>query len=131
MGDGGVLVALVGLMAALRMPLLWALGLSLAAAASLGWLWLDARDELAAAVTQRDSARAAASACSDATDDLRQLADRRAAEAAAAQRQARAVALEHQRRAQQILSMPASQPGNDCASARDRVDDWLQGRARP
>jgi hypothetical protein len=32
------------------------------------------------------------------------------------------------RRADQILSRPATQPGNDCGSARDRIDDWLSSR---
>lgn len=107
----------------------WVLALSLAGNGVLGWAWIGAREKAAASVVQRDDARAVASACSDATDDLRDLADKRAAEAKKAQAAARAVALDHQSRAQAILLAPAAVPGDACASAQARVDDWLRGRA--
>jgi hypothetical protein len=109
----------------------WVLALSVAGNAALGWAWLGARDQVATTVTERDNARAAASACSDATEALRDLADKRGAEAARAQAEARKAASHREGRAQQILSTPAAVPGDDCGSARVRVDGWLKGRAAP
>lgn len=106
-----------------------ALALSIASNAALGWAWLGARDQVATTTSERDNARAAASACSDATEALRELADKRGAEAARAQAEARKAASHREGRAQQILSTPAALPGDDCGSARVRVDGWLNGRA--
>lgn len=108
----------------------WALGLSIAGNAALGWAWLDAREQAAITATQRDNARAAASACSDATEDLRELADKRGIEAKKAQAAARATAVGRQQRANTILSTPAAVPGDACASAQVRIDGWLRERGR-
>lgn len=108
--------------------LVLALALSMAGNAALGWAWLGARDQVAIATIERDDARAAASACSDATEALRELADKRGAEAKRAQARAREAASRREGRAQQILSTPAAVPGDDCGSARVRVDRWLKGR---
>lgn len=112
--------------------------LSLAANAVLGWAYLGQRDETATAQAdlramegQRDGARQAASACSDSVDDLRELADRRGREAAQARAAAAAKAQSHNKRADQILATPAPVPGDVCASAQGRVDEWLKGRAQP
>lgn len=112
--------------------------LSLAANAVLGWAYLGQRDDTTEARTalrdmqgQRDGASGAASACSDSLDDLRELADQRAREAAPARAAAASAAQGHNRRADQILSTPAPVPGDACASAQARVDDWLKGRAKP
>jgi hypothetical protein len=113
----------------LMQALLVSLGLSVAGNAALGWAWVGAREKAATTTLQRDDARAVASACSDATDDLRELADKRAAEAKKAQAAARFVALGHQARAQTILATPATVPGDACASAQARIDGWLKGRA--
>lgn len=113
----------------LMQALLVALGISVAGNAALGWAWVGAREKAATSVLQRDDARAAATACSDATEDLRDLADKRAAEAKKAQASARSLALGHQARAQVILATPAAVPGDACASAQARIDDWLRGRA--
>lgn len=116
-------------------PLLTALGLalliSLAGNAVLGWVYLGARDERVEAIGARDQARAAATACSDATEALRELADKRAAEGKAAAAVARRKANAHEQLAQQILATPASTPGDDCKSAQDRAGAWLRGRAKP
>lgn len=111
---------------------------SLAANAVLGWAYLGQRDETAAARAdlrgmegQRDGARQAASACSDSVDDLRELADRRGREAAQARAAAAGKAQSHNKRADQILAPPAPVPGDACASAQARVDEWLKGRAQP
>lgn len=112
------------------------LALSVLANAALGWAYLGQRDKAAKASAdlthmqqQRDGARGAASACSDAVDDLRALADQRAKEADAARAQARKAAAGRNARADAILSAPPAVPGDDCASARVRVDQWVKGRA--
>lgn len=115
----------------LMQALLVALGLSVTGNAALGWAWVGAREKSAATLVERDNARAAASVCSDATEDLRDLADKRGAEAKAAQAVARAAATGRQQAANTILSTPPAVPGNACASAQVRVDGWLRGRAQP
>lgn len=119
-------------------PILLALGLSLAVNGLLGWAYLGQRDDTTEARTalrdmesQRDGARQAASACSDSVDDLRELADQRAREAASARAAAASTAQGHNQRADTILATPAPVPGDVCASAQARVDSWLQGRAKP
>lgn len=119
-------------------PLIWAAGLSIALNAALGWAYLGQRDktatarsEVAAMERERDGARAAASACSDAVEDLRILADERAAEAKAARAAAATKAKGHNQKADSILSTPPAVPGDDCRSAQVRVADWLKGRAKP
>lgn len=119
-------------------PIIVALAVSVAANAALGWAYLGQRDDTTEAKTalrdmqgQRDGARQAASACSDSVDDLRELADKRAREAAPAQAAAASAAQGHNQRADQILAAPAPVPGDVCASAQARVDDWLKGRAKP
>lgn len=115
----------------LMQPLLAALSLSVAANAGLGWAWIHAREKVITAVLQRDEARAATSACSDATETLRELAEKRGAEAKKAQAVARDVASGRQKTAQTVLSTPAAVPGDACASAQVRVDAWLRGRVQP
>lgn len=83
------------------------------------------------ALGQRDEARADASACSDATDDLRDLADKRKAEAETARAAAKTVYVTRSKRADAILSKPASVPGDDCRSAADRAAAWLATRGTP
>ena len=118
-------------------PAAVALAASLAANAALGWLWLDARDNVAdararieAVQGERDAAQAAGQACSDGVQRLQALTESRAREAAAARRQAAQAAADHARRADAVLSAPPAVPGDDCASAKARVADWLQ-RRRP
>lgn len=119
-------------------PILIALAISLAANAALGWAYLGQRDDTTEARTalrdmegQRDGARQSASACSDSVDDLRELADKRAREAAPARAAAASAAQGRNQLADLILSTPAPVPGDVCASAQARVDDWLKGRAKP
>lgn len=112
--------------------------LSLAANAVLGWAYLGQRDDTTQARAelkdmqgQRDGARGAASACSDSIDDLRELADQRGRDAAQARTAAAGKAQGHNQRADEILATPAPVPGDVCASAQARVDDWLKGRSKP
>lgn len=116
-------------------PTLIVLVISLAANAAFGWAYLGQRDDTTQARTalrdmegQRDGARQAASACSDSVDDLRELADKRARDAAPARAAAASTAQGHNQRADTILATPAPVPGDVCASAQARVDSWLQGR---
>ena len=111
---------------------------SLAANGLLGWAYLGQRDDatqaradLGAMEQQRDGAREAANACSDAVDDLRTLADQRASEAKAARAEAAAKAKGHNQKADAILATPPAVPGDDCQSAQMRVADWLKRRAQP
>lgn len=111
--------------------LLVALAISVAGNAGMGWAWLRARDAVVELRGQRDTARGDATACSDATQDLRDLADKRAAAAKRDQAAAAAKARAHQQLAQTILSTPAAVPGDVCASAQARVDVWMKGRTAP
>lgn len=110
---------------------------SLVANGLLGWGYLAGRDKLAAlqervqAVSQeRDAALASAQVCSDSVARLQALAESRAREAAAARRQAAQAAADHARRADEVLDAPPAVPGDDYASARHRVDAWLNERGR-
>lgn len=107
------------------------LALSVAGNALLGRAWLSARDDLAAATVQRDDARTDATACSDATEDLRDLADKRNAESAPARAAAAAVARTLTRRADATLASAPAVPGDMCASMQDLGDAWLQGKGAP
>lgn len=107
-----------------------ALALSVAGNAALGWAWLNARDARQAAVLQRDSARADASACSDATDDLRTLADQRSKDAATARTAAANAARTHAQRADATLATAPTVPGDMCASLQVLGDEWLKERGQ-
>lgn len=80
---------------------------------------------------ERDGARSLASACSDAVQDLHDLAEKRKSEAGVARAKAANQALEHERRADEILATAPAVPGNVCASAQNQVDSWLKRRALP
>lgn len=89
-----------------------------------------ARASVGEVTQQRDGARDLAAACSDAVDDLRELADRRKQEGQAARASAATQARAHEQRADEILAAPPAVPSDACASAQRRVDSWLQGRAQ-
>ena len=112
--------------------------ISLAANGLLGWVYLGQRDDTATAQadlramqSQRDGIRQVASECSASVDDLRKLADRRYIVAAPARAAAASAAQGHNQRADVILSTPGPVPGDACASAQARVDDWLKSRTKP
>lgn len=108
-----------------------ALSLSVAGNVALGRAWLSARDGMATAIVQRDTARADASACSDATDDLRELADKRATEAAPARAAAATVARTLTKRSDATLAAAPAVPGDMCASMQALGDTWIKGRVAP
>lgn len=114
-----------------------ALVLSLAGNGFLGWAYLGQRDkatmaknEIASVQGELDGARADASACSDATDDLRTQSNKRKLESEAARKAASARAQTHNKRADELLREPPPVPGDACASAQKRVDRWLAGRVK-
>lgn len=105
--------------------------ISLLGNAALGWAWVDARDGRAKAIADRDLAQQLTRECSAATDRLKDLAEERATTAKKAQDTARTVALAHNKFAAKLLSTPPAIPGDDCGSARVRVDSWLNERMAP
>jgi len=118
--------------------ILIALLLSLACNGLLGWAYIGQRDKTTAAASslkdmqgQRDGARQAASACSDAVDDLRDLAAKRAKEGEKARHAAAEKAKPLERRADYTLGLQPKNPLDQCASMQALGDEWLQGRARP
>ncbi len=119
-------------------PMQILLAASLAANGLLGWAYLsqrdattEARSDLQTMKEQRDGIRSAASACSIGVEQLAQAGEQRAAAAASARQAAAGRAAEHNRKADAILAAPAAVPGDACASAQARVDEWLKGRALP
>lgn len=111
-------------------PLLTALTLSLAANGVLGWAWLGQRDNTAAAISQRDQARSDATACSDATEALREQASKRLTAAAPARAAASTAAQGLNQRADRILGLQPKTPGDMMSSMQALGDEWLQRRAQ-
>jgi uncharacterized iron-regulated membrane protein len=114
--------ALIGLWIALAVSILANLGLTNS--------YLSARDAKTQALADRDSAREAATACSDATEALMELAAQRKSEAAAEIAAAQAQAQDANDRADEILTRKPRHPGNDCQSAAAQMDDWLTARRK-
>lgn len=104
---------------------------SLLGNAALGWAWIGARDSRAKAISERDTAQQLALECSRQTERLAALGDLRAAAAKKAQAAARTAALERGQLALSILSTPPAIPGDDCGSARVRINAWLTQRVAP
>ncbi|WP_295855904.1 hypothetical protein [uncultured Xylophilus sp.] len=90
-------------------------------------LW-NQRDRALLAERDRDAARAQASACSDATADLRELADQQIAAGKKARAEAAAAGRQLQQRADRTLSTPPADPADLCASTQRLTDEWLQER---
>lgn len=105
-----------------------ALALSLAANGVVTHAWLGARDEAAAAREQASTNLNAAKACSDGVESLRAAAAERTAKAEGAREAAMKLAQGAQGRGLALVAKPPAVPGNDCASARIQVDDWVSTR---
>lgn len=88
----------------------------------------DMQAERDKARIERAAALDAAEACSRSVEALKQAADEREAENAHARQQAADKARAHQHRASAILATPPSVPGDDAASAQDRIWKWLESR---
>jgi len=104
-----------------------ALAISMAANAGLTYVYLGQRDETTIAQGERDQARGAATACSDATEALRELSDKRTAENKKLRAAAALKAQGHDQKADEILTTPPSDT-DDCKAAQQRATTWLKGR---
>lgn len=96
-----------------------------------------ARHQISVVTLERDKARReraealdAAEQCSRSVAALKQAADEREQAAVKARQQAAQQARHRQDKATQILKTPPAVPGDDAASARARIDAWLQGRGQ-
>ncbi len=119
-------------------PLQILLVVLVASNALTGWAWLGERDaattaraETLAMQQQRNGIRSAASACSVGVEQLAVAAEQRATAAAPARQAAASRAAAHNQKADTILAAPAAVPGDACASAQARVDEWIKGRLTP
>ena len=110
-------------------PIYIVLLISLVLNGLFGWAYLDKRDEATAASANLNSVRSDLNACSDATDDLRDLADKRAAEAKRIRAAAAAKAKPLERRADYTLGLQPHNPLDMCGSMQSLGDEWLKGRA--
>jgi hypothetical protein len=89
------------------------------------------RDRAVKLEAEKKNAADAAASCSASIDGLVKAAEKRGRDAERARADARARADKHRQAADQILTTPASVPGNDCESARDRALNWLHARVKP
>lgn len=105
-----------------------ALALSLTANGVVTHAWLGARDEAATARQEASTNLSAAKACSDGVMSLQSAAATRTAAAEGARDAALKLAQGAQARGLALVAKPPAVPGNDCASARVQVDDWISGR---
>lgn len=110
------------------------LALSAAGNAVLTKVWLGADRRATAVTEQRDTARAAATTCSDATEALRELADKRAeagkAATAAAEARARTAEERANRERTRPVAPPDAAPVQACETAQAQNAEWLKGRQK-
>lgn len=90
--------------------------------------WLGARDDAADARRTASQQSAAAAQCSAGVADIELKAKQRAEQAEAARDAAIRLAGQAQKKAMELVSKRPSVPGDDCASARIQVDEWLSNR---
>lgn len=107
-----------------------ALALSVSANALLVGAWLGARDARQAVALERDSARAAASACSAAVEALQAFAMQRLKDATTERKAAEQQARKAAQRADKTLATAPAVPGDMCASMQQLGNDWLKERGR-
>lgn len=93
-----------------------------------GWAYLGQRDQAVASGVRQGQATAAALQCSEGTEKLEQQAQVREQAAKPKIDAAADAARRRQAEAQRILSTPAAVPGDACASAQERIDDWWKER---
>lgn len=109
-------------------PWAYVLLASLALNALLGWDDLRLREKVGAVAVERDTARGAATACSDATEALADLATKQKDAGAQLLKDAKAKALTLEQRANAERSRSQAVPGNACASAAQETAEWLTKR---
>jgi FtsZ-binding cell division protein ZapB len=103
----------------------------LASLAGNGLLWHQVtteHDARTSAETKLGEANKATQTCNDSVTRLETEARERNDENAKLRQEAQNRRRAQESLAQQILSTPATTPGNDCKSASDRVRNWLKGR---
>lgn len=125
------MTAAVKIAAALALALL----LSLAVNVGLSLMYVEQRDATKLARSDADHAgekeslaRESANVCTKAVEALQLAGEVLKRERDQARAQAAAVAAVHKARADEILSTPASVPGDACASAQARVTELLASR---
>ena len=102
------------------------LAISMAGNAFLGNAYLSQRDKAVTGEVKTEQATGVAQACSKGVDELAVRADERKKLAAAAMAEAKKQARTLDRQADAILATPPAAPGDDCASAQRRLDDWWE-----
>lgn len=110
-------------------PLLIALAVSLAANASLGWLWLGARDNAAVASERAVTATESARKCGSGVDKLNAENEAKSAAADKAVADAKKAATPLRQRADRILAAPPAS-ADDCEAAKAVADDFLASRVK-
>lgn len=105
-----------------------ALLVSLAGNVVLGRGYVVQRDHAREALAQAERNLDVAKQCSASVQQLEQDGRVQRAAAEVELKAARAKSLTLQRQAQVLAARPATQPGNDCGSAQDRIDRWMRER---
>lgn len=110
------------------------LGVALAVSVAVNGLQfntiLGLREDAGKMEQQRDTANAAALACTRSVDDMREKASQQAKEAAKEVDEAEGRAKAAERRARANLSAPQAVPGDACASAHVETRRWLEERRK-
>lgn len=104
------------------------LAASLAGNGILARSYLHQRDNARSAMDQADRNLTVAKQCSDGVAALQTAAEERAKAAETDREAALKMAQDAQRRAQQLLNRKPTVPGDNCASTRAQIDDWLGTR---
>lgn len=95
----------------------------------LATAWLGARDEAAESARTASMMAGTAKQCSDGVASIERVALERAQQAELARDAAIKMAGQAQRKALELVARKPSVPGDDCASARVQVDEWLSNRS--
>lgn len=95
----------------------------------LATAWLGARDDAAESARTASQQAAVAKQCSDGVASIERVAKERADQAELARDAAIKLAGQAQRRALDLVASKPTVPGDDCASARVQVDEWLSNRS--
>lgn len=106
------------------------LALSLAGTAFVTDAYLGKRDELTKVEGQRAAISSAADACTQSVDGIRTAAAAQTKVALIATAAAKEKGKKLDAAADEILSTPATVPGDDCKSAQERAAAWLSRRAQ-
>jgi len=98
------------------------------------WLWKakgEEHDARVKAEQQRDDANTATRTCNDSIDSIEDAARKQGAQAEKDRQAAAERRKQRNQKADKELATPATIPGDDCQSAKDRVARILSERKRP